>query len=754
MSREAVLIVRHETFHFANRSFEELCDYANAELLEGPSLLLPPTEHAAFFQLVQQHLLSQVALPDALVECLHRTSGPFLARVAFHPFRPHESTSDEPPLCVCVFSDPLFYKPLFESTSSMILLLELCPSNDDLVLLKSNHAGERLLLNSSANSPAANERRPRLLQQELGFCFDDDDRLYFTRQRSVGTPYLKQFRINRRDDVSADIYLASSITYLGKSLKGRSLFTLTADDKTEVSRLKLEVQDGKRYLQAQNTFFAKMVHELRTPLSGMLGMSAMLRNTLLNSDQSDMINTLHACGDSLLTLIGNILDLSNLERNNVVLREQPFDLLDCVEDTLDIAAASASQKDIELMYQVVTKLPTKVVIGDCMRLRQIILNLVSNAVKFTHNRGHVTVSVGLASPSAPSSLLSSDQVEVQFSVKDNGIGIAEKAAPRIFDAYVQSDSSIQQRFGGTGLGLSVVKSLVSLMGGTVRVESQEGHGSTFSFGVLLRQSAVFQPQHLISSSHFSGKTSLIQLRDHVLACNLQQKLMDLGFGAVSIIAEHGPKPGEHFDVQFSDEYFRAAASGVVVMIVGMNGLNTAGEQHFYLRKPIRRKQLFEMLCEAMNLPLPSPPTPPPEARPKMPRSGSPPTRGRILLVDDNIVGRKVTHRLLHTMGYSDAAVSTASDGALAVEAVKFQMPDVVLMDLEMPVMDGLEATRRIRQLLPAKLQLRKPYIIALTAHATEEHKVKCLEAGMNAFLMKPVSFDALYQALEAVNSRK
>jgi hypothetical protein len=357
VTRDAILLADESRFLFVNRGFEELCDSASAELVENPSLLMPPMEHAEFFQLVQRHLALEAAVPDAIVECLNKTSGPFLARVSFHPFVDPTQPSDTDRKCLlCIFSEPLFYKPLFETTSNVILLLEYWEDEHDLALLKANQTAERLLNNAS---PSTGGRQKLLLQKQLGFCFEEDDLFYLSQQRAVGVPHAKLFVVSPPSAApGVEIYLAATISYLGRSLKGRSLFTFTADDITEVSQLKLQVQEGKRFIQAQSTFFAKMVHELRSPLSGMLDISALLRHTLLSTDQADLVHTLQTCGDSLLTLVGNLLDLSNLERNNIVLAYQPFDLLDCIEDTLDIAAVSASKKNIELMYEV-GRLPSR-----------------------------------------------------------------------------------------------------------------------------------------------------------------------------------------------------------------------------------------------------------------------------------------------------------------------------------------------------------------------------------------------------------
>jgi len=210
-------------------------------------------------------------------------------------------------------------------------------------------------------------------------------------------------------------------------------------------QLESQLQDSKRFVQSQSAFFAKMVHELRTPVSGMLGMTTLLRNTLMTSEQTDMLQTVQACGDSLLLLVGNILDLSNLERNNILLAQQPFDLIDCVEEALDIASTQASQKQIELMYDVDMSdpcFPSTLMIGDSLRLRQILLNLISNAIKFTNNGGHIIVRFGPTTTASPrSSPMASDQIEIDFSVQDDGIGISNTAQQRPY-SYPLTDRAI------------------------------------------------------------------------------------------------------------------------------------------------------------------------------------------------------------------------------------------------------------------------------------------------------------------------
>jgi len=672
--KEALLIVNQETIVFINSSFEELCDYSSNEVLNDLGLLFPPDELFGFFDLVKKHLFGSLILPEAMVEIRNKRSGPFLSKVAFHPFL---DEADNTRKCVCMFSDPLFYSPIFY-TSTLMGLLEFCKEESECILLRANSAAINFF-----NLPAAGptEQFPRKwTHRELGFQFDDDDLAFFSDCRSTDSPYIHIFNILRAEN--KPLWLAATVTYVGRSLRDRSLFIIKAEDITNAKRLELEVKDSKQSMETQRAFFAKIVHELRSPLAGLLGMADLLRHTRLTSEQEGFITTTEACGESILLLLGNLLDVANLEHKMVTLANTQFDVIQCVEEALDIMSVSAMQKGIELLYVVDDIKQPAIFNGDPLRLRQILLNLLSNAIKFTeakessvivHVHHYMTIESGT--------------VTLSFSVEDSGIGIPPEALTCIFEPFTQACPGINQKFGGSGLGLAVVQSLVNLMGGNIFVEqkSSDSIGSIFHFTVVLQPS---DRESTLLELLIEGKKALVVLENAALAMNLQGRLKDLGISIVSTIEE---RP----DFVCCDSLTSDFGSIPLIRVGALRPDGVTGE---FLRKPIRLKDLVGALHRVLNLDMK------PSVMQRLKRPPPPPIcYFRVLLVDDNVLNRKVVQHLLEVVGCAPSAIYSASNGRDALVSLQQQMVDIVLMDLEMPVMGGLEAVREIRKQWPRLL---------------------------------------------------
>jgi signal transduction histidine kinase/CheY-like chemotaxis protein len=524
----------------------------------------------------------------------------------------------------------------------------------------------------------------------------------------------------------------------------------------DLAHLYRQLEDVSRH---KSEFVATISHEIRTPMNAIIGITRLLMDSKLDFEQRELIVTLRDSAQSLMAIINDILDFSKIEAGKLDLEYEPFSLAECVEGALDIVAPQASRKGIELAHDIAPGTP-KTLVGDITRVRQILVNLLGNAVKFTE-QGEVVVSV--TAVEAEQANGSPPANEFCFSVKDSGVGIPEDRLDRLFKSFSQVDASTSRRYGGTGLGLAICKQLAELMGGRIWVESTVGEGSTFSFTVVAAPPADSFRGLVPETAYLDGKRVLIVAPDSSTSRRVlvdQLALWKMSPRATSVPAQalEWLREEDAFDLVMLDmdapdidtgslanriRTERAAPVPLLAMrAAGVQGAAAKqaaepGDFALTVSKPIKQSVLYDALASILGGEVADPAT---SIESEFDAGLADEVPLRILLVDDHATNRKLGQMVLQRLGYDP---DIAASGGQSLEMIQDHDYDVVFMDVQMPELDGLETTREIRRRWPD----RGLKVVAMTANAMKGDREACLDAGMDDYLSKPVELDALIGVL-------
>ncbi len=514
-----------------------------------------------------------------------------------------------------------------------------------------------------------------------------------------------------------------------------------------LKRAKIQAEESSR---AKSQFLSTMSHEIRTPLNAVIGLSGLLTESELDQRQKEFSSTIKTSGESLLSIINNILDFSKIESGNLELEESEFNLRELIENVFDLTYSANKKDDLELIYHMNKEVP-EYIIGDSIRLQQILINLTANAIKFTDS-GDILIRVKVLNKK-------SDKINLEFQVKDTGIGISETQLSRLFQSFTQVDASSTRKYGGTGLGLVISKRLVELMGGSISVKSTPDEGSTFSFNIHALESTRVRP--IPPYKELSGKkafilddnpTNLLILKEQLELAKVEVSTFDKSSSFLNELEGLSEYDFGILDMQMPDFDGINVAKRIrqreeienlpLVLLSSIHELENDEQRSMfdlYLTKPVKQTKLLTNLERLFTN----------NKGQAISKSSNITSDGlfeenlSILLVEDNLINQKVATKILERIGLN---ADIASDGEIAINMVQSKAYDLVFMDMEMPVMDGLDSTRGIKN-IENKLG-KMPVIIAMTANALPGDRERCIEAGMDDFISKPITVDSVKTILK------
>jgi len=738
---------KNEKILFVNSAYVQLTGYSQEELVGHSFLIFLSKEHDDRFQEnIYRHVMSGKVWQgevndrrkDGSLYTSEKTITPVLDKnnQISHIITILQDITARKQAQLEIERQKQYFETLFHASPVAIVLL-----SSDFSIFTCNPSFERLFGYEQKN----------IAGQKL------DDLIVSDKERDKAQQYTKdaldgQFvhtitqRV-RKDGTLVDVEVFSApVRVNGEQIGALALYH-------DISDLIQAQRQAEAAAQAKAEFLANMSHEIRTPLNGVIGMTGLLLDTPLNNEQQNFVDTIRSSGDTLLAVINDILDFSKIEAGKMSLEQQPFYISQCVESALDLLATKASDKGVELAYIVQDHIPNRI-IGDITRLRQVLVNLVGNAVKFTE-KGEVVVLVSGEN-------LGDDSYNLQFSVRDTGIGIPPERINRLFQAFSQVDSSTTRRFGGTGLGLSISRSLVHLMGGKIWAESEAGKGSTFHFTVRVKATEATSNLHPIGIQPDLKGRSLLIVDDNatnrliisrqVAAWGMEPHPYAAPLEALNTLRDNAQFDAAILDMQMPNmdgltlaREIRKLANGASLPLIMLTSLGRRPDENneigfiAQLNKPIKPSHIYDALISAFS-------DRPRAIRQKVSKPAFDVTFSqqhplRILIAEDNVINQKVAVGILQRMGYRPDVVG---NGLEILEALKRQEYDVILLDIQMPEMDGEEAARYIGQDLP---KAKRPRLIAMTANALQGDREKYLSSGMDDYISKPVRPEELKRAL-------